>query len=99
MGMGLAICRSIIEAHDGRLWATPNVPHGATFQFSLPVNADTASWGFRKWIWPGRSDGFDMEFDEPNADGLFEYLKEPADAIALMECVKLGAGTITTTGL
>jgi hypothetical protein len=40
-----------------------------------------------------------MEFDEPNADGLFEYLKEPADAIALMECVKLGAGTITTTGL
>jgi C4-dicarboxylate-specific signal transduction histidine kinase len=37
MGMGLAICRSIIEAHDGRLWATANVPHGATFQFTLPV--------------------------------------------------------------
>jgi signal transduction histidine kinase len=39
MGMGLAICRSIIEAHDGRLWVTPNTPHGAVFQFTLNVDA------------------------------------------------------------
>jgi PAS domain S-box-containing protein len=37
IGMGLSISRSIIEAHGGQLWTAPNRPHGAVFQFSLPV--------------------------------------------------------------
>jgi signal transduction histidine kinase len=36
LGMGLAICRSIIESHGGHIWATPNTPRGAVFQFTLP---------------------------------------------------------------
>jgi signal transduction histidine kinase len=39
MGMGLAISRTIIESHGGRLWATSNSPHGAVFQFTLPTGA------------------------------------------------------------
>jgi len=37
LGVGLAISRSIIEAHRGRLWATANAPRGAVFQFTLPI--------------------------------------------------------------
>jgi signal transduction histidine kinase len=39
LGLGLSISRRIIEAHGGRLWATPNQDHGATIQFALPVSA------------------------------------------------------------
>jgi signal transduction histidine kinase len=40
MGMGLAICRSIIDAHGGRLWAVANKPRGAVFRFTLPLERD-----------------------------------------------------------
>jgi C4-dicarboxylate-specific signal transduction histidine kinase len=43
MGMGLAISRSIIEAHGGRLWAMLNKPCGAVFQFTLPNDSESGS--------------------------------------------------------
>jgi len=42
-GLGLSICRSIIEAHGGRLWASANVPCGAIFHFTVPTHPDSAS--------------------------------------------------------
>jgi hypothetical protein len=54
LGMGLAISRSIIEAHGWRLWATPNLPRGAAFQFTLPIREGNFFWGHHSCekIWP-----------------------------------------------
>jgi PAS domain S-box-containing protein len=40
-GMGLSISTSIVEAHGGRLWALPNLPHGTAFRFTLPLTSET----------------------------------------------------------
>jgi PAS domain S-box-containing protein len=40
LGMGLVICRSIIEAHGGRLWVSPRAPHGANVRFTIPLWAE-----------------------------------------------------------
>jgi signal transduction histidine kinase len=45
MGMGLSICRSIVEGHGGRLWVSPNTPEGAVFQFTLHVDASAPTSG------------------------------------------------------
>jgi PAS domain S-box-containing protein len=43
LGLGLSICRSIVEAHGGRLWANANVPRGAEFNFTVPAHPGSAS--------------------------------------------------------
>jgi PAS domain S-box-containing protein len=43
LGLGLSICRSIIEAHHGRLWASPNMPRGAIFRFTAPAYSAAAA--------------------------------------------------------
>ena len=45
LGMGLAICQSIIDAQNGRLWASANQPRGAIFQFTLPAAQTAGSDG------------------------------------------------------
>jgi PAS domain S-box-containing protein len=52
VGMGLAICRSIIEAHGGRLWADANEPRGAAFRFALPTEE-----GLTNSLWPAHQNG------------------------------------------
>jgi signal transduction histidine kinase len=51
LGMGLSICHSIIENHNGRIWVSPGVNRGTIFQFELPTKSDnhqagtTSAWG------------------------------------------------------
>lgn len=50
LGVGLSISRSIIESHDGRLWATPNDGPGAMFSFSIPAAPEGDDDGLRSAI-------------------------------------------------
>ena len=43
LGIGLSICRSIVEAHGGEIAVTANVPHGAIFQFTVPAREEGAA--------------------------------------------------------
>jgi signal transduction histidine kinase/CheY-like chemotaxis protein/GAF domain-containing protein len=49
MGIGLSVSRSIIESHQGRLWAAPNDGPGATFSFSIPLQARAQAHGGPQW--------------------------------------------------
>jgi signal transduction histidine kinase len=45
MGMGLSICQSIIESHNGRIWVSPGANRGSIFQFELPKASDKTKTG------------------------------------------------------
>jgi signal transduction histidine kinase len=47
LGMGLSICRSIVDAHGGQLWATPNEPHGTVFCIMLPIGERSEAGAFQ----------------------------------------------------
>jgi two-component system sensor kinase FixL len=53
MGLGLSIARSIVAAHDGRIWAENNADRGATFHVSLPIGARESPGSFENADQPG----------------------------------------------
>jgi hypothetical protein len=62
MGMGLSICRSIVEAHDGRISVRPNDPKGTIFEVSLPLHMKDEriqQSGSPSSLWPRDEPGLD----------------------------------------
>ncbi|WP_157784289.1 sensor histidine kinase, partial [Sinorhizobium fredii] len=55
LGVGLSICRSIIEAHKGGLWATNAAKGGAVFSFTVPITSATSSKGVRDPVMPSQA--------------------------------------------
>jgi signal transduction histidine kinase len=71
MGMGLPICRGIVQAHGGRLWAAPAVPHGTEFRFTVPIAAvNSPPVAPRAGEPPARSRASSTRYGERPARGL-----------------------------
>jgi signal transduction histidine kinase len=67
MGIGLSICRSIIESHGGRLWFSPRSSHGTTFYVQLPAEVENRLFGSY-----GRRSNRQVHHDIPNPDVVYQ---------------------------
>ena len=75
MGMGLAICQTIVSAHGGRLWASANEPFSTVFQFTLPVEQEeTTSRRARSLISAGTSPWVGCRLRQRRADAIDQFL-------------------------
>jgi hypothetical protein len=94
MGMGLSICRSIIEAHGGQVWATATVPQSAIFQFPAYALRDFASYYLRARhpFWKLRG-GRGQTANNVLRHGDIDLVEEPLDQVSgSIEMALLGPG-------
>ena len=85
LGMGLSICRSIVEAHGGRLWATPNEPHGAVFCVMLPTGEKSLEHlevSQDSWFRPGRASRAPSDSISPELFTPRFHAPQPAPALS-----------------
>ena len=91
MGLGLSICRSIIDAHEGKIWATNNADCGATFYFSLPIDSRKEDSDYCVTVpLPPNATVFVVDVSktvQAMKHGAFDFLTKPVNAKNLLPAI------------